>query len=59
MEPVFVHWTAPTGQVQLAGRLTTLGPTGLQRFSYDSSWLAGPGFALGEGLPHSTSSRSQ
>ena len=51
MEPVFVHWTAPTGQVQLAGRLTTLGPTGLQRFSYDSSWLAGPGFTLGEGLP--------
>lgn len=51
MEPVSVHWTSPSGSVHLAGRLTTVGPLDLQRFTYDSTWLAGPGFPLGEGLP--------
>lgn len=48
---VSVHWTSPTGETHLAGRLDEVGPARLQRFTYDSSWLAGPGFSLGEGLP--------
>lgn len=51
MAATFVHWTAPDGQVHLAGQLDEIGRTGLQRFTYAPSWLAGPAFDLGEGLP--------
>ena len=50
MAPIYVHWTAPDGTTHLAGRLTNIGSAGLQRFSYEPTWLTGPGFALGEGL---------
>lgn len=51
MAPTFVHWTAPDGRAELAGQLDELGHSGLQRFTYAPSWLAGPAFELGEGLP--------
>lgn len=48
---VLVHWTAPDGATHLAGRLTSFGGSDFQRFTYADSWLSGPGFSLGEGLP--------
>jgi len=47
----YVHWTTSDGTTHLAGRLDEIPPIGLQRFTYDNSWLTGPGFSLGEGLP--------
>ena len=54
MEPTLVYWTSPTGSVHLAGRLATIGPAKIQRFTYDSAWMTGAGVSLGEGLPLGT-----